>query len=133
MVAGFSSHKGYRKIKLNGGCFAAHRLAWLYMTGEDPGSRYVDHRNGETGDNRWSNLRLASHGQNKANSKLHKNNTAGLKGVSPVSGSTRWQARIRWDRKLIYLGVYNTKEEAHAAYLKAASKCFGEFANGGYR
>jgi hypothetical protein len=132
MTAGFSSRKGYRKIKLHGGCFAAHRLAWIYMTGDDPGSRYVDHWNGKTDDNRWSNLRLASHGQNKANSRLHRNNTTGLKGVSPVTGSPRWQARIRKDRKLIYLGVYATKEEAHAAYKKAAKEHFGEFANGGY-
>jgi len=105
-------------------CFL-HRAAWLYMTGEMP--RYIDHINGDRTDNRWQNLRNASAQQNKANAKVNKNNKSGTKGVH-LDHRNLWVAFICVNRKSIYLGSFTNKDEAHAAYVEAANKHFGEFA-----
>ncbi|MCK9994454.1 MAG: hypothetical protein Dbin4_02974, partial [Alphaproteobacteria bacterium] len=65
-VAGCLHPEGYRHIQIDGKRYAAHRLAWLYMTGEWP-TNQLDHLNGVRDDNRWGNLREATHGQNQQN------------------------------------------------------------------
>lgn len=124
-VAGWSRADGRRRILIEGRYYYAHRLAWLYMTGEWPTAQ-IDHINGDPADNRFINLREATRTQNCANIGLPRHNTSGLKGTTAVKG--RWQAQIQVGGKKIYLGKYATKEEAHAAYLSAAKTAFGEFA-----
>jgi len=108
----------------------AHRVAWLLHTGSWP-SAYIDHINGDPGDNRISNLREATHGQNLHNQGAYKNNTSGYKGVSWNKGVKKWQALIRHNGKLHYLGIFECPKEAHEEYSKAAEKMHGEFENGG--
>jgi hypothetical protein len=109
----------------------AHRLAWmLYYGREAPGM--IDHRNGDRQDNRIENLRIATHSQNGANARRHSRNTSGLKGASWMPKRGKWQASITVRNKQIGLGYFDTKEEAHAAYLIAAREHQGEFANGGH-
>lgn len=57
--AGGYDEKGYRRICVNGTKVRAHRLAWLYMTGEWPEDQ-LDHINGLKDDNRFVNLREAT-------------------------------------------------------------------------
>lgn len=111
----------YRYIKLFGCGYRAHRLAFLYMLGVWPPAD-VDHRNGETLNNRWRNLREATRSQNMANQGAQANNALGLKGVSRCGRRYRAQVQKR------YLGCFDTAEEAHAAYRVAAREHFGEFA-----
>lgn len=105
----------------------AHRLAWLYMTGEWP-SEEVDHRDMNPSNNRWSNLRLASHSQNAMNRTKRSDNTTGLKGVYRHYKNGKFRAAIAANKKQYHLGVFDTREEAHAAYEAAAAKLHGEFA-----
>ena len=125
---------GYRYIKVGGKLQLAHRLAWLYYYGEEPVG-LIDHINGDRLDNRIENLRIATFSQNAANAKRHSRNTSGLKGVAKVVKkgvwTGRWQASITHQNKQIGLGSFKTKELAHAAYVKAASRLQGEFANDG--
>lgn len=127
-IAGTKAVRGGIIIRMFGNKdFRAHRLAWLYMTGElPPVGMEIDHINGNPEDNRWCNLRLATSGQNKHNSGVRKNNTHGFKGVSHVRG--RWMASIRLNWKRHYLGCFATPEEAAEAYAKAARELHGEFA-----
>ena len=79
-VAGTLNDAGYLLIGFEGKRYRAHRLAWLYMTGEWPSSE-IDHRNTNRRDNRWENLREASGSQNQWNQQKRTDNTSGVKGV----------------------------------------------------
>lgn len=113
--------------------YRAHRLAWLWMTGEWPAAD-IDHRDGDAMNNRWGNLRLATNAQNQANRKAMTGSKTGVKGVSPLSKSSRWtktmfMARITLNGREVYLGAFPTIAEAQAVYEKAAREHFGEFAS----
>lgn len=125
--AGGFRNDGYRQIYIDNERIVEHRLAWFYMTGEWPGHS-VDHINGNRGDNRFSNLRLATQSQNIGSSRISKANTSGFKGVSWDRSAGRWMAYIMVDRRFKNLGRYDTAEEASAAYRVAAVEAFGEFA-----
>lgn len=65
-VAGGPTQKGYWHIRIDGTLYKRHRLAWLYMTETTP-SEEVDHINRKAGDDRFTNLRLATPSDNKCN------------------------------------------------------------------
>lgn len=92
----------------------------------------VDHINGDGLDNRRSNLRLATNTENSCNQSKQSNNTSGFKGVYWHKVVKKWQVCIRKNYHLIYIGYYNTPEEAALAYDKAALEHFGEFAKTNY-
>lgn len=103
-----------------------HRVVFCWMLGRWP--EQVDHKNLDRGDNRWSNLREATSGQNKMNRMKRRDNTSGFKGIGWHKKNRRWRARIKAGGKCYELGCYASKEEAHAAYCKAAVILHGEFA-----
>lgn len=89
---------------------------------------WADHINRDGLDNRRSNLRLANRSQNSANSIRSARNTSGFKGASWSKSKNKWHSRIRVNTILIHLGYFDTPEQAHEAYKRAAIKYFGEFA-----
>lgn len=88
----------------------------------------VDHENRNTLDNRRANLRIATKSQNQFNKNLNKNNSSGFKGVSFNKAAQKYKAYIKHNRKLLYLGLFSTAEEAAGAYNEKAKELFGEFA-----
>lgn len=122
-AAGFAGTAGYWDISVDRRTYRAHRLAWLYVTGDWPAAD-VDHKNRDRGDNRWANLRAATRSQNNANMAVR--STHGFKGATPVNG--RWMAQTKYNGRQIYLGLFDTPEEAHAAYMAAAERLWGNFA-----
>lgn len=118
---------GYRQIYFDGNPYHAPSLAWYLMTGAWP-TVMVDHKNLVRTDDRWDNFRLATRSQNFGNQRAYKNNKSGLKGVSLYKPTGKWIAQIQINKKKIGLGYYATPEQAHAAYVAAAKKHFGEFA-----
>jgi len=106
---------------------SANRLAVFWMTGRWP-KKFVDHKDVDNSNDRWSNLRHATPKQNGANQKLRSNNTTGFKGVSRTTGCDRFSAGIRVDGHRKHLGCFRTPELAHEAYKRAAKKFFGKFA-----
>lgn len=121
---------GYKSIKIDGLSYYSHRLAWLHVYGEWP-QGIIDHRDGDKTNNRIENLRAATLAQNAANAKRPVHNTSGFKGAWFHGRDRRWVANIKVDRKTKYLGSFDTREEAHAAYMAAARSLHGEFASGG--
>jgi len=136
--------KGYVVTKCDLGSTGRMNRMIADRMGLDIKGLQVDHINGIKDDNRRENLRVATNGQNRANSKLNDNNKSGLKGVHLRKKPTiknrkkkprkdrmgdRWAAQINVNGKKLHLGYFDTKEEAHAAYREAARKHFGEFAS----
>ena len=115
--------KGYARCSYKG---KNKFMARLIMKIDDP-KIFVDHINGNTLDNRKCNLRLASNSQNQANRQRHPTNTSGFRGVYWNKKSNKWQAGIKYLRKSIHLGMFDTPEEAHEAYKKAAFEIYGDY------
>lgn len=108
---------GYLIGGLCGKNYRAHRVAWALHYGDWP-SGEIDHINGIKTDNRICNLRRADHSLNMQNlKKAQRNNKTGFLGVFKREG--KFKAVISLNRKNIHLGLFNTAERAHAAYLKA--------------
>lgn len=121
---------GYRIVCLGPhGYVGVHRIAVAMMTRQWP--EFVDHINGNRLDNRAINLRACTKEENCRNRKRNVGNRSGFKGVSKAPGVRRWQARIQVNKKSINLGMFDTPELAHAAYVAAALQHHGAFANAG--
>lgn len=93
-----------------------------------PDAERVDHINGDTLDNRRSNLRRATNAQNMQNrTGLAANNTSGFRGVIWHKRLGKWQAKIRHGDRTVHLGTFNAPEEAARVYDAAAIEYYGEF------
>lgn len=108
---------GYYHIELKGKSYRLHRLIWMYLHNRWP-VEMIDHINGIKTDNRLCNLREVTARQNAEN-KNRVNPISGLKGVS-ITNKGKWKAAIGYNYKVVYLGIYDTKEEAYDVYCKAA-------------
>ena len=118
-ASGWLDRNGHVRISVDGQVYAAHRLAFLYVTGQWP-TGVVDHINGERADNRWENLRDVSMTVNQQNQRrAHKRNATGLLGVTFNKRRGKYQAQIAINGAYRYLGLYATADLAHAAYLAA--------------
>ncbi len=122
---------GYRRIGLFNVYHWAHRLAWLYMVGPIQPGGEIDHINGDRTDNRWDNLRVATHAQNGHNVGLRRNNTSGVKGVSWTASRGKWAATITMNGRLKHLGRFDNFEDAVAARRAAEAEYQGAFARAG--
>jgi hypothetical protein len=126
-IAGSQKPSGYICINVDGVRYRAHRLAWLYMTGEHP-PLMVDHKDNVRNHNQWDNLRLATNQENGRNSRKKRFNTSGHKGVFWSKQRSKWCAKINVQQKQIHLGFHDCKSDAVAAYARGARQHFGEFA-----
>lgn len=97
------------------------------ILGAKPGD-IVDHRDGNGLDNRRANLRWATSAENTRNRAIFPTNTSGFKGVSWDDEHGLWRARITFDRRVIHLGRFSSREAAHDAYARAAKRLHGDFA-----
>lgn len=97
--------------------FYAHRVAWIVANGDIPDGMQIDHINGSQDDNRLCNLRCVTGTQNAQNLRgPRKTSRSGILGVFPRSHG-RWGASIKANGKRMDLGIYNSIEEAHQAYV----------------
>jgi hypothetical protein len=117
---------GYRIIWIDGQGYCSHVLAWAYVTGVWP-KYQVDHRNLVRSDDRWCNLRAATRSQNNSNCSVRRHSKSQIKGVRRLP-SGRWGASIRVNKRMVYLGTFNTDREASFSFQKAARNLHGDFA-----
>jgi hypothetical protein len=73
----------------------------------------IDHINGIKDDNRIDNLRSATGKQNQRNQ-------PNAKGYTKVSN--KYKSQLTLDAKNIYLGLFETQQQAHQVYLDAKEK-----------
>jgi hypothetical protein len=121
--AGRKASHGYREIRIDKRFYLNHRLAWLYITGDWPAGE-IDHIDRDRSNNQWTNLRLASKQQNQANTIQRLNNKTGFKGV--YRADKKFAAKVGG----IYLGRFDTPEEAYEVYLLKAREMWGEYSRG---
>lgn len=126
-TAGSVQVTGYRAISVDRKIYRASHLAWLYMTGAWPRA-FIDHRDTDPTNDRWSNLREATQVENVQNViRPRRDSTSGVKGVNWHRKDGKWRARISVAGRQKFLGNFDTAEEAHAAYV-AAKKLYHPFA-----
>jgi hypothetical protein len=110
-------HKRYIRIQVKKNkkvyMLFAHQFAWYYINKECV--EEIDHINGMRDDNRIANLRSVSRNENQWNQKK-------AKGYTWHKLKQKWQSQITVNKKVIYLGTYNTEQEARNAYLEAKEK-----------
>jgi hypothetical protein len=116
---------GYRNFQFMG--YRTHDARWavFYMTGKWPDVE-VDHANLDKLDCRWVNIRPAAYPQNRANVRVRASSRSGVKGVRQLPYG-HWTATIG-SKPRVYLGVFDTKEAASDAYMRAARERYGAFA-----
>lgn len=90
----------------------------------------VDHIDGDRGNNTRNNLRVCMKHENAKNRLKNKNNTTGFKGVHFFEG--KYVAQVYANKKRIYLGRFDSAEQAHKAYCDAAKIHYGDFASGDF-
>lgn len=120
-VAGCLALNGYILIRIDRKLSLAHRLAWIYCNGDGDTPALIDHINGDKTDNRIENLRAATkvmNGQNRRTAQSN-NKSSGMLGVAYISHTRKFTAYIDKNGKRKYLGLFEKKEDAHNAYLRA--------------
>ena len=99
-----------RSLRIRG-----HRLAWFLYHGDIDSKLQVDHINGKKNDNRITNLRLVTNGQNQFNKKC-------VKGYYYHKRDKKYYSVIRYNKNTLHLGSFDTEGEAKQAYLDAKKK-----------
>jgi hypothetical protein len=118
---------GYVKVNLFGVPMRVHRIIYCMLVGPIPDGYDIDHINGNRSDNRIKNLRLALRSQNLHNSKAHKDNQLGVKGVYYNKRNKNFTARVMCRGKNFF-SVHQTVESAVEWLDKKRKELHGAFA-----
>lgn len=118
--------KDYWVIRLNGIGYRRSHIIFAVKTGAWP-TQLIDHRDGNSLNDKGDNLRPATQAQNCWNIKTQRKASGLPMGVRELTPG-RYQARIAVNKESICLGVHETAEAASFAYQQARSQHFGEFA-----
>lgn len=114
---GYKNKYGYIVCKINSKSYYVHRLIWMMFFGSLNG-KDIDHINGNRSDNRLENLRLATRTENNRNlRKAKENSKTKLIGSCFHKKSGKFIAQIQNNGKYEYIGLFETAEDAHNAYI----------------
>jgi hypothetical protein len=130
--AGTLHRTGYIVIRYKGKAYSAHRLAWAFIKAHWP-KRNIDHIDGDRKNNRFNNLREASHSENLYNLKLSSKNTSGMKGVHWSKANKKWKVQIKKEYKTYFGGYFFDVEEAKKSAKFLRRKLHGDFYEDGRR
>jgi hypothetical protein len=89
----------------NGDAYLLHRVLF-------PGSKIVDHQNGNGLDNTKLNLRPGNQSQNMQNINTESKSASGIHGVYWKDSKQKWVAQVKLNYKAHYLGLYDSVSEA---------------------
>jgi hypothetical protein len=129
----------YYKIGVKGVYYKRCNLAYLYITGNFP-KEILDHRDGNSLNDSWENLRLATPAQNRHNSKIRIDNISGVKGVyftenKCAHARANIQVNGKRYRKTFAVNKYGSKElalqEAEKYVRNLRQTLHGEYTNHG--
>ena len=126
-AAGSQRSDGYVIICICRRRHYAHRLAFLYQTGELP-ECLIDHVDGDPSNNQWRNLRPATHSQNHANVDPSRNNKSGVRGAHWNKALGKWLAQASHRGVRYHVGYFDSLPAAAAALDAWRLSKFGYFA-----
>lgn len=115
-VVGSRATSGHLQVNVYGKLRQLHHVIWCMETGEWPADQ-IDHKDGVRFNNRWHNLREATHAQNMQNVE-RRSSESGLTGVVYDPRRAKYRAYIGHEGKQKHIGYFSTAGEAHAAYLQ---------------
>lgn len=120
-------NRDYYTLKFNTIWYQCHRIIWKMHTGNDP-IELIDHIDGNTKNNKISNLREATFKQNNLNIKIRKDNSSGVIGVYWMKAKKKWKVEIsNSSGQLKYHGLYSDFEEAKKLATELRIKEHGEW------
>ncbi len=104
---------GYQYLNIGNKKYKIHRILGFLFLGLDIDDKiqFIDHINRNKSDNRLENLRIVNCQQNGFN--------RNSKGYYFHKKNKKYQSNIYINKEKIYLGEFNTEEEARQAYLDA--------------
>lgn len=117
----------YFVVTINNRPYKAHRIVYALAHGIDAIDLQIDHIDGDGLNNKPDNLRLATKTENMQNREKTRKNTSGKKGVCWHNQAEKWLAQIKINGRHVSLGLFESINEASAAYEAAAREHFGEF------
>lgn len=95
---------------------------------QTPDDMETDHKDWDGCNNQRHNMRNCTHAQNMQNQKKRRGiYSSKFIGVTWHKQKGKWQASIRIEGKLKFLGLFNLETDAALAYNKAAKELHGEF------
>jgi len=103
-------------------------MPW-YIVGKPIKGYVVDHINGNTLDNRRSNLRVVTHRENQQNQKVHRRGHQ--IGSAWQNRKKQWRAQTHIDGRTIYVGSFDTPQLASEASKAYYWKVLNRFKKGG--
>ena len=120
--AGTPQTDGYWQVGIDRVKHVVHRVVWLWWYGQWP-QQFIDHINGDKGDNRLENLRDVTASVNGQNQKTRgRATTTGLLGAFYCARKDVYRSSISVGPRRIELGTFETAEAAHAAYIEAKKR-----------
>lgn len=118
-VAGYINQAGYWEVGVSQTYLKVHRVVWILLHGSIPEGIKVDHKDGNTQNNRPDNLQLLSNAANiRALNGPYDCNTSGYLGVFAKPNNS-WWAGMRRSGKLLYLGTFSSPVAAARRYNQA--------------
>lgn len=112
--------KQYRYIRIKRKHYLEHRLAWEFLYGDIPEGKQIDHKNGNSLDNRINNLRLVDQSENNLNRTTKCK--SGITGVYKHSQSKGWYAELTYKGRKILKAYYPTRAKAAKARADAYNR-----------
>jgi hypothetical protein len=123
-----NNHKYYARCEIRTGRAKTKTTAMHRMLTNAPKGVLVDHKNGDSLDNRRENLRFATHQQNMHNSRKQANCTSKYLGVSWHKSRKKWRATLNCNKKCVLRKYFDSETDAAKAHDEAAKIYHGEFA-----
>lgn len=116
--AGSINSQGYYTIGIFGQKYRRNRLVWFYHYGKWP-INMLDHKDGNSNNDKIGNLREATNQQNQFNRVNRKGSTSNYKGVHWCKNLNKWIAKFTLNGKRTHIGVFTDELEAAKAYNNA--------------
>ena len=124
---GYQSYKLTIRYKDKKHDMRCGRIVMFLSNGYLTNDKVANHTNNNALDNSPGNIKEATMSESCQNSKLRRNNTSGIKGVSWDKKKNKWEAKLYVNYKKVHIGYFLSLEEAKEAISQARKKLHGEF------